>query len=93
MIAIYKKIVSTSSLYRMKPTSDFLSTFSSVGMLQKDYISIFLDEKNKSYGDIVSTVFVLGNTNGDGGILVCCDNVCKYADGWRRLDKLGVINR
>jgi hypothetical protein len=36
---------------------------------------------------------VLGNTNGDGGILVCCDNVCKYADGWRRLDKLGVINR
>jgi hypothetical protein len=67
----------------MKLTSDFLSTFSGVGMLQKkkDFISILLHKKNNSYGDIVSTVFVLENTNGDGGILVCCDNDCKYADG------------
>lgn len=48
--------------------------------------------------DGVSTVLIFGNKNGDGddsgsGNLVCCVSDCKYADGWRRLDKWGTINR
>ncbi len=52
----------------------------------------------ESHHRVVSTVFIFGNKNedgsgGGGGILVCCESDCKYADGWRRLDKWGAINR
>jgi hypothetical protein len=82
-------------LQRIKHTSDLLSVFSSAGMLKKSGISLWLFDKDKSHCVVVSVGLILGNTNedGGGGIRICCVSDCKYADGWRRLDKWGAMNR
>jgi hypothetical protein len=82
------------SLHIIKHTSDFLSVFSCVGLLKMIWLVFYLFEKAKSHRGVESVVLIFGNKNGEGGgILICCASDCKYADGWRRLDNWGPINR
>ena len=83
-----------NSLYRIKHTSDFFSVFSCVWHLKMIWLVFYLLGKDKAHRGVESVVLIFGNKNEEGGgTLICCESDCKYADGWRRLDNWGPINR